>query len=155
MKQLVAYYSRTGTTRKVAEAIVEVLKCDFEEIRDLKNRSGVLGWLISGRDATLNKLTKIDKPKKPPELYGVTIIGTPVWSNTVSTPIRTYIVEYRDLFKQVAFFCTQEGSESNAFKEMEALCGQKPVATLKLRRRLVKTGEYADLVKQFCTHITR
>lgn len=91
MKQLVVYYSRPGTARKVAEAIVEVLGCDFEEIRDLKDRSGVLGWLSSGRDATLNKLTKIDKPEKPPELYSVTIIGTPVWNSRVSTPIRTYI----------------------------------------------------------------
>ncbi|MEM2940821.1 MAG: hypothetical protein QW304_04640 [Thermoproteota archaeon] len=155
MKPLVVYYSRTGTTRKVAASIVEVLKCDVEEIRDLKNRSGVLGWLSSGRDATLNKLTKIDKPEKSPELYGVTIIGTPVWNNTVSTPTRTYMVEYRDRFKQVAFFCTQYGSESNALKDMEALCGRKPVATLMLKRRQVETGEYADLVRQFCAQITQ
>ncbi|MBO3833165.1 MAG: hypothetical protein FGF51_07290 [Candidatus Brockarchaeota archaeon] len=155
MKQLVVYYSRTGTTRRVAQAIAEVLKCDVEEIRDLKNRAGVLGWLSSGMDATLKRLTKIEKPEKPPELYELVIIGTSVWNSTVSTPIRTYIVEYRDRFKQVAFFCTQYGSKSDVLKEMEALCGRKPVATLMLRRRQVETGEYSDLVKQFCANITR
>jgi len=155
MRQLVAYYSRTGTTRKVAEVIAEVLGCDTEEIRDLKDRSGVLGWLSSGLDATLRRLTKIEKPEKPPELYGVTMIGTPVWSGTVSTPIRTYIVECRGRFKQVAFFCTQSSSGSDVFKEMEALCGRKPVATLKLRRRQVETGKYTDEVKQFCAQITQ
>jgi flavodoxin len=155
MKQLVVYYSRTGTTRKVAEAIAEALRCDIEEIRDLKDRSGVLGWLSSGMDATLRRLTKIEKPEKPTELYDVTIIGTPVWSGTLSTPIRTYILEYRSRFKQVAFFYTQSSSESNVFKEMEVLCGKKPVATLKLRRRQVEIGKYMDEVKQFCVQITQ
>jgi len=155
MRQLVVYYSRTGTTRKIAEAVAEVLKCDVEEIRDLKNRAGVLGWLSSGMDATLKRLTRIEKPVKPPELFDVTVIGTPVWNSTVSTPVRTYIVEYRDRFKQVAFFCTQYGSKSDALKEMEALCGRKPVATLMLRRSQVETGDYADVVRQFCAQITQ
>jgi flavodoxin len=155
MKQLVVYYSRTGTTRKIAEAIVEVLKCDVEEIRDLKNRAGILGWLSSGMDATLKRLTKIEKLEKTPELFDVTIIGTPVWNNTVSTPVRTYILEYRNRFKQVAFFCTQYGSKSNALKDMESLCSKKPVATLMLRKKQVETGEYMDVVRQFCAQITR
>jgi flavodoxin len=155
MKQLVVYYSRTGTTRKIAEAIVEVLKCDIEEIRDLKDRSGVLGWLSSGMDATLKRLTKIEKLGRLPELFDVTVIGTPVWNSTVTTPVRTYILEYRDRLKQVAFFCTQYGSKSNALKEMEALCNKKPVATLMLRKKQVETGEYIDVVRQFCTQITQ
>jgi|YelNatPaOPRAMG01_1025707.scaffolds.fasta_scaffold137967_2 flavodoxin len=153
MKQLVVFYSRTGTTKKVAEAITYFLKCDVEEILDLKDRSGVLGWLSSGMDATLKKITEIEKAKKFPESYDVTIIGTPIWNNTMSAPVRTYISEYRDHFKSVAFFCTQYGFENNAFKEMEALCGKRPVATLRLRRRQVKTGEYVNEVKQFCERI--
>jgi len=155
MKQLVIYYSRTGTTRKIAEAMVKVLKCDIEEIRDLKNRAGILGWLSSGMDATLKRLTKIEKPGKLPELFDVTVIGTPVWNNTVSTPVRTYILEHRDRFKQVAFFCIQYSSKSNALKDMEALCSKKPVATLMLRKKQVETGEYIDVVRQFCAQITR
>ncbi|MCX8182972.1 MAG: hypothetical protein N3F08_00925 [Crenarchaeota archaeon] len=155
MKLLVAYYSRTGTTRKVAEVIAEVLKCDVEEIRDLKNRVGVLGWLSSGMDATLKRLTKIEKPVKLPELYDVTIVGTPVWNSTVSTPVRTYILEYRSRFKQVAFFCTQYSSESNALKDMEALCGMKPIATLMITRRQMETGDYIGEIEKFCAQITR
>jgi flavodoxin len=43
MKTLVVYYSRTGTTRKVAEAIAGILRCDIEEVVDTKKRSGILG----------------------------------------------------------------------------------------------------------------
>jgi hypothetical protein len=37
---------------------------------------------------------------------------------------------------------------------MEVLCGKKPVASLKLRREEVKSGEYVDKAKQFCAKIT-
>jgi flavodoxin len=34
MNALVVYYSRTGTTRKVAEHLASLLKCVSEEIHD-------------------------------------------------------------------------------------------------------------------------
>lgn len=154
MKILVAYYSRTGTTKKIAEAIASILECDIEEVLDTKKRSGVLGWLRCGRDAGLKKLTIIEKTRKHPCMYDVVVIGTPVWNNTMSTPIRTYISQYREHFKKVAFFCTQDGSESAAIKDMEILCGEKPIASLKLRRkREVETEEYVEKVEQFAAKI--
>ena len=46
VKQIVvAYYSRTGGTRKVAEQLAAILDADLEEIREAKDRSGVLGLL--------------------------------------------------------------------------------------------------------------
>ena len=47
MKALVAYYSRGGTTKKVAEKISALLEGDIEEIHDLKKRSGIIGWFKS------------------------------------------------------------------------------------------------------------
>jgi flavodoxin len=155
MKSLVVYYSRTGTTKKVAEAIADVLKCDIEEVLDTKKRSGVLGWLRSGRETLSKKLTTIEKIRKNPDLYDLIIIGTPVWNSTVSTPIRTYISQYRERFKEVAFLCTQGGSGHDAFNDMEDLCGKKPVAILPLRGQEVENGEYTDKVKQLVARITR
>ena len=57
MKPLVVFYSRTGTTKKVGEALADLLQCDSEELIDTKKRKGPLGFLRSGRDATRNKLT--------------------------------------------------------------------------------------------------
>jgi flavodoxin len=153
VRALVVYYSRTGTTKKVAEAIAKIFGCDIEEVLDLKERTGVLGWLRSGREASSKKLTTIEKMKRHPDLYDIVIIGTPVWCNTMSTPIRTYISQYGGHFREVAFFCTQYGSENSALKDMEVLCGKKPVASLKLRREEVKSGEYVDKAKQFCAKI--
>lgn len=154
MKILTVYYSRTGTTKKVAETISGFLRCDLDEILDTKKRSGVLGWLRSGRDAGSKKLTTIKEIKKHPSVYDLIIIGTPVWNNTMSTPIRTYITQYREHFKELAFFCTQAGSKNAAIKDMEILCGKKPVESLELRRKEVETEEYVEKVKQFVAKIS-
>ncbi len=45
MNALVVHYSRTGTTKKVAEKLAFLLKCVSEEIHDTTNRKGKLGWL--------------------------------------------------------------------------------------------------------------
>ncbi len=58
-KSLVVFYSRTGTTKRVAESISNLLKCDVEEIVDRKNRKGPLGYLKSESDAMSKKLTVI------------------------------------------------------------------------------------------------
>lgn len=52
MKTSVIFYSRTGNTRKIAEELSNSLKCDTEEIVDTQKRSGVFGYIRSGRDAS-------------------------------------------------------------------------------------------------------
>ncbi len=68
MKTLVVYYSRTGVTGTVAQALAGQLRADIEELRDRKSRRGPLGWLAAGKDATLKRLTDIDppQPRTPP-----------------------------------------------------------------------------------------
>ncbi len=156
MKTLVVFFSRSGTTKKVAEAISNILGSDVEEVFDTKKRGGVLGWLRSGRDARAKKLTVIKPPKKDPGSYYAVIIGTPVWGGTLSTPIRTYITQYKQSFRQVAFFTTQGGSGKVPFEEMEALCERKPVAALMLRQKQeVETETYLDKVRQFTDAIIK
>ena len=60
MKPLVVFYSRTGTTKKVGEALVDLLQCDNEELIDTKKRTGPLGFLQSERDAARNRLTVLE-----------------------------------------------------------------------------------------------
>ena len=93
MKILVAYYSRSGNTRKISGEISSTLECDVEEIIDTKNRSGVLGFIRAGRDASGHKLTVLEDIKKDPADYDLVVIGTPIWGGNMSTPIRTYITE--------------------------------------------------------------
>ena len=63
MKPLVVFYSRTGVTKEVGEHISKLLKCDKEEILDIKSRAGPLGYIRSGREA-MRKQTPNIKPLK-------------------------------------------------------------------------------------------
>jgi flavodoxin len=148
LKALVVYYSRTGTTGKVAEKISELLGGDLEELHDVTKRSGMIGWLKAGRDAGSRKLTKLETVKNDPAAYDIVVIGTPIWNHTMSTPVRTYISQYKGSFKKVAFFCTAGGSKDLIFDEMESLCGKKPVATLRLlMKQEVESGHYVEKIK--------
>ena len=150
MKALVVFYSRTGATKEVAEALVESLNCDSEELLDTKKRSGPLGFLSAGKDAKAKKLTKLTDIKRDPALYDPVILGTPIWAGTLSSAMRTYIANNKSKFKRVAFFCTHGGSESQQlFAEMEALCERRPVSILALQEKEVKTGNYQGKIRQF------
>jgi flavodoxin len=149
-RALVAYYSRTGTTRKVAEAIAGMLQCDVEEVVDTKDRAGVGGFLQSGKDAMLKKLTVIREPAKSPRDYDLVIIGTPVWAWTMATPVRTYISRYADQFKAVAFFLTTGGTGiQRTLQHMEELCGKKPQAVLGLKMDKVLKADPTPQIKAF------
>jgi len=53
---LIVYYSRSGHTEKVVTKLAEILGADVEKLVDLKNRKGILGFIIGGKDATLKSL---------------------------------------------------------------------------------------------------
>lgn len=134
MKTLIAYYSRTGTTKKVAENLAARLDADLEEIRDTADRSGIKGYLRSGRDAMKKNLTKLEPAGRNASEYDLVIVGTPIWAWNVSAPTRTYLEENKSKLKQAAFFCTMGGSgDQQAFAEMERISGQKPAGTLALK----------------------
>ncbi len=147
MKKLVIFYSKSGTTKKVGEEIADALKADTEEIIDLRNRSGPIGYLTAGRDAMKNIKTEIKELKNNPTKYDIIIIGTPIWGWTVTPAIRTLLSLYKT--KKVAFFCTMGGSgHEKAFAEMEKL-SSKPVATMHIKTAEMKDGSYKDKVKEF------
>lgn len=155
MKILVVYYSRTGTTAKIAKEIADGLKCDIEEIHDRKNRNGIIKWFIAGRDGMSKSTTDIKKTAYNPSQYELIIIGTPIWVN--ATPaIRTYLKENTGNFKNIAFFCTMGGSVGkNAFLEMEQIAGKKPLTVMELRSDDIKNGNYKQTLQKFISEVKR
>lgn len=154
MKILVVFYSRSGKTKKVAEAISDILKCDKEEIFDIKSREGITGFLSAGSDANLRRLTAIKEIKNNPSLYDLVIIGTTIWSSNVSTPIKTYLSLYQEDFKKVAFFCTRLSSDpKKIFDDMKNLSQKTPLALLELTSREVARDQYIQKVKEFIENL--
>jgi flavodoxin len=144
-KTLIVYHSRSGQTRRVAQALARRLDADIEEIRIVQPMHGWLGYALCALES-LAELTPALRPmRKDPAGYDLVVIGTPVWFWNLSSPVRSWLEQHRPKHR-VAFFCTMGGSGSGrAFSTMTALAGREPVATLALIDREIDTNIGARL----------
>jgi flavodoxin len=143
MKILIVYYSRTGTTKKIATELAAALSADIEEINELKSRRGIWGWITAGRDSSLRKETQIADLKSKLEDYDLVIVCTPIWAWTISTPMRQFLLQYANKIKQIGFVVTMGGSGAQrAFTHMQELCKKTPRFTAAFIEKKVKNGEY-------------
>ena len=150
MKILVVYYSRTGKTRAIGEAIAEKLKADLDEITDLKKRSGPIGFLRAGYDSTRKKSTRISA-KINPESYNMIVIGTPIWNNNMTPAVRTYISDHDLSGKNLAFFCTGGGSNfDKTIEEMKKLVSKSVVlGTMGISKNELESDTYKEKIETF------
>lgn len=150
MKSLVIYYSRTGNTRRVAEEIAPALYSDIEELVDHVKRKGFIGYLRCGREAMRKTIIVLDELKNQPKDYDLVIIGTLLWAFTMSSPIRSFLDQYKEDLRQVAFFCTAGSSPGEkTFGLMQEVCGKQPKSTLSITEKNLKTNQYLQQIKQF------
>lgn len=143
MSNLVAYYSRTDITKKLAEEIASRLNADTEEIISKVNYNGKIGYARAGKDGMTAKIIEIGDLKYNPSNYDVVYLGVPVWAGKAANPLISYIKQNEGKFNNVKFFVTagSSGFES-AFKQMEEFVGKAPLKTLALTTKQVKKGEY-------------
>jgi flavodoxin len=149
-KILVVFYSRSGTTRKVAEALAAELKCDSEEIVATKNRAGFVGIIRSVIEAMRHRSAQIAAARFNPSSYDLVVIGTPVWAWSVSSPIRAYLIDNNKNLPQVAFFCTlQHRGDEATFAQMQDLAGKVPRTKVAFRAEDVIAGRFRSGLAQF------
>ncbi len=152
MKVLVVYYSRSGTTKKLAQKLSVELNADIEEIIDKKNRSGLIGWIFGGRDGMKRIPTDIDPIKNNPENYDVVLIGGPLWGfRGIAPASRTYLVQNKDKIKQIAFFMTRGGKSSSdpALKDLKEVYGKPVLGTLDIMQKDLESPETAEQIASF------
>ena len=108
-KILCVYYSRTGKTEALMQEIAGELSCEAVKLEDGVDRSGLRGWLYSGMQAMARKVTPVNKPETqlPLSEYDLVILGTPVWAGRCSAPMRSFLLEYGETLKSVAYVITR------------------------------------------------
>ena len=149
-KILVVYYSRSGITHKIAEALCEALTCEREEIVEDGSRAGFFGYMRSLVEARQKRPSVIAAANRDPSSYNLVVVGTPVWGWSVSSPVRACLIGNRDRLHDVAFFCTLGGAGSaNAFTQMQGITGKTPRAVCAITVREVKSGNYRERVAAF------
>ena len=126
MKILIAYYSRTGKTRLVAETIGKELDADVVEIKDLRNRKGISGWMSAGRDAHHKAKTEIEPKEYDLSKYDVVILGTPMWGSPPAPAIRTFIDNCNFTDKKILGIIVMSGlGKKSAIDSMAELIKEK------------------------------
>ncbi len=153
---LVAFYSRSGTTRHAATQIASALGADLEDIRDCRSRSGIAGYLRSAAEAGLEAGSDIERATHDPSGYDLLVLGSPTWAASLSSPVRSFIWRHRDHFKEVAFFATCGGRGGDrVLEQMASATGKTPIASLVLREGPVLGGKANDAVRGFVATIER
>jgi flavodoxin len=105
-KILVAYYSLTGNTARVARDIAARVGADIESIKDPGHGVGFFGYLKDSLDALRSVPAKIGPLTKNPGDYALTIVGTPVWAGHLTPAVRAYLQQTQGRLGKLAFFIT-------------------------------------------------
>jgi flavodoxin len=144
-KILVAYFSRTGNTREIANQIHTIVGGDIFEIQPVVPYP-------EDYDAAVEQARKeLDSGYRPElrtkiehiESYDLVFIGYPNWWGTIPAPVRVFLTEYDFSGKTIVPFCTHEGSGlGRSVRDIAKLC---PKSTLlegvAIRGSSVKTAQ--------------
>jgi menaquinone-dependent protoporphyrinogen IX oxidase len=157
-RTLIVYYSRTGTTRRVADALAYALTApqspDVEVLTDTKHRQGPIGFLRAVTDAVGRKVIPIEPVNCHPADYDLVIVGTPVWADTMCSAVRTYLHKYGQAIRKAALFCTTAGSGiDDTHAAMAELIAGEIIAKAGFRAKFVKNDEHIGLMDEFLDHI--
>lgn len=112
---LVVYFSPTGTTRKVARDIAEVLSADTHEIvPEIPYSKEDLMYYTNGRadqeQADANSRPRIAGDPIDIDAYEIIIIGYPIWHGQAPRILNTFLESYDFSEKTILPFCTSHSS---------------------------------------------
>ncbi|MCW4019342.1 MAG: flavodoxin family protein [Candidatus Bathyarchaeota archaeon] len=154
MKMVVVYYSRTGSTKFVAEKIAEQLNADLCEVIDKKNRKGTFSYLTDGMASLREKLTEIEL-SRPVEDYEFMVIGSPVWTGKIAPAIRKFLLSNDISGKPVAFFVTLGGRrpEKSLNHMKEVVLPKRLIGEFAASSPLEKREETEAKIAEWCKQI--
>jgi flavodoxin len=130
-KQLVLYFSETGTTKTVAQELQKQLGADIEDIEAVVPYSGNFQETIQRgqREMQNGEMPAIKPLKKKMADYDIIFLGYPIWFGTYANPIITLVKEQDFAGKTIVPFCTFGSGGLNT--SSDALKKALPKATIK------------------------
>ena len=115
-RKLVAYFSATGITAKMAELVADAAGADVYQIQPaVKYTQKDLDW--TNRESRSS--TEMNNKKSRPEMveadariedYDVIFLGFPIWWYVAPTIINTFLEKYDFAGKKIVLFATSGGS---------------------------------------------
>ena len=110
-KKLVAFFSASGTTKKVAQMIAEEAKADLFEIEPK----------VPYTKLDLDWMNKKSRSSVEMSSYDEILLGFPIWWYVAPTIINTFLEAYDFSGKKIVLFATSGGSGfGNTVKELQS-----------------------------------
>ena len=115
-KKLVAYFSASGTTAKVAENLAKAAGADLYEIKpDVPYTKDDLNWMNKQSRSSVEMRDKNSRPALADTdadiaAHDTIFIGFPIWWYIAPTIINTFLEAYAFSGKKIILFATSGGS---------------------------------------------
>jgi len=124
MATLVVYYSKTGTTKKVAETVISKLNCDFDELR-------------------YDEGTKTIQSTCNPSEYDCVILLSPIWAFSLAAPVKSYITQHKSKIKtyRLIVTCGRIGLRG-CIRNCKSVIGRSPEKAVKFMAKDVVAGNF-------------
>ncbi len=131
-KVLVAYFSASGVTAKVAAELAKAEGADLYEIKPaVPYTADDLNYMVKDSRANLEMADKSCRPEingavDDMSQYQAVFVGFPIWWSREPSIIDTFLESYDFAGKKIIPFCTSGGSDiSGAAANMRAVLGGK------------------------------
>ena len=115
-KTLVAYFSASGTTAKVAKSLADAAGADLYEIRPaVPYTQADLNWMDKKSRSSVEMNDKSSRPAladKDADIsgYDKILLGFPIWWYVAPTIINSFLESYDFSGKKIVLFATSGGS---------------------------------------------
>ena len=152
-KKLVAYFSASGTTRKIAEMIAEATAADLYEIVPKQPYTkDDLNWMDKKSRSSVEMSDKKFRPEISDidvqvDKYDEIILGFPIWWYVAPTIINTFLESYDFSGKKIVLFATSGGSGfGNTVSELKPSAPDAEIVEGKVLNKAAKQ-EIAEWIK--------
>ena len=152
-RKLVAYFSASGVTAKVAERLADTIDADIFEIQPaVPYTEADLDWRNkeSRSSIEMNDLTfrpKVSGQRDNMEEYDIIFVGFPIWWYIAPTIINTFLETYDFSGKTVIPFATSGGSGmGNTNKNLSASCPNARILQGKVFKSDATASDFAAWV---------
>ena len=115
-KRLVAYFSASGVTAKVAENLADAIGADIFEIQpEVPYTKADLNWMDKKSRSTIEMSDPTSRPaiaakRDNMDEYDTIFVGFPIWWYIAPTIINTFLEKYDFTGKKITLFATSGGS---------------------------------------------
>ena len=115
-KRLVAYFSASGVTAKVAENLADAIGADIFEIQpEVPYTKADLNWMDKKARSTIKMRNPASRPavaakRDNIDEYDTIFVGFPIWWYVAPTIINTFLESYDFSGKTIVPFATSGGS---------------------------------------------